>query len=273
MNELLKIYLQTSQDIPIKQLKKLDNNSLKTHFRANKDNIIYAMREKFQDYFNLFGKFIDDYDDIRYVIRNIEVSHNNTINYYVQKKLSNFFNLFYDNALKILKDLDNTGKYVKFFLNITKWTRPYENITDIEKIRNELLEYENYIDDSFVKLLLNYYINEEEYYRFSYIPYNIYKKYDYVYLDLPDDDIYSSLIYIPKEFINQNDKLKEIYDEIISLRTHRLIEWVRSNQIEKDAYLNDFKNLIDSLKENNNAKLSEDKWEDIKNLGIEKLKK
>lgn len=273
MNELLKIYLQTSQEIPINQLKKLDNNSLKTHFRANKDNIIYAMQKKFQDYFNLFGKFIDDYDDIKYVIREIEVSHNIRINYYVRGKLSNFLEMFHDDALKILKDLDNTGKYVKFLLNITKWTRPYENITDIEKIRNELLEYENYIDFAFVRMLLYYYINEEEYYKFSYIPYSIYKKYDYVYFALEDDDIYSSIIYIPKEFINENDKLKEIYDETISLRTHRLIEWVKSNQIEKDEYLNDFKNLIDSLKENNNAKLSDDKWEDIKNLGIEKLKK
>lgn len=63
MNELLKVYVQNVQKIPIAQLVKLDGNLLKTYYRSNADYVKKMINSRFHisfSYVEIFYKFLDE---------------------------------------------------------------------------------------------------------------------------------------------------------------------------------------------------------------------
>ena len=111
MSELLKVYVQNANYIPIYQLSKLNINLLKTYYRNNEEYIKEQIfiRESYR-YINTFYKVLDD-NDKSTVLQYITVWSDIIIQNISDDVLKDFYLMFTDGVKLRLMRMDLTGKF------------------------------------------------------------------------------------------------------------------------------------------------------------------
>lgn len=188
MSELLKLYVQSADFIPLNQLSKLNINLLKTYYRNHEEDIKESIfDDESSSYINTFYKVLNDNDKSTVLVYLRDWS-DIIIQYISDEILKDFCLMFTDDVKLRLMRIDLSSKYS---LDIAALFYKYLNSDFLKKFENKIIahygkisktpEYE-YFAKNFIEILKKIGIKE---YLDNYVTYD-YKKDTYNYNSVND---------------------------------------------------------------------------------------
>ena len=254
MNELLKIYLQNTEKIPIEQLEKLDKNLRTTYYRRHKEYAFRNLRKDVKRFIILFGHCLGK-DGVLKLFDNNFLGGDLDIHVYLEiKKIiyvldQNEFELLieYLSDIRPLDDSDSKFKRLDFLFSLTK---KYFDDDTLHEYLNYYFDIIKHID--IVYIIASYNIARRNRRMFKHIPLKIYEKFSNAFINETEknEDI---VLYLPFDFIIKhnltdiyNGKIESLASDVFEKGVEDYVSYKKYNNLEYhiNIYINlDIKNI------------------------------